>query len=86
MEAAARGLVDEFVTVPEERIASALVDFVDSHHMLIEGSAAVPLAALEAKREQLGSCRAAVVLCGANIGTDTLRSVLQDRHPSDGAG
>jgi len=76
-------LVDEWVLVDEEAIAAAMVRFIDEHHQLIEGSAGVALAALEARAARggaaaLGGERVGVVLCGANIAMPTLLRVLQE--------
>ena len=71
-----RRLVGRTVTVSEAAIGESLVGFLDAHHELIEGSAAVALAALRADRERYAGRRVAVVLCGGNIGLDTLRRVL----------
>jgi len=73
-------LVDEWVTVDEAAIASAMRRFIDEHHQLIEGAAGVALAALEARAAAtpsgLEGARAGVVLCGANIGTRQLQELL----------
>jgi len=74
-----RDLVDEFVTVTEDEIAGALRECLDAHHMLIEGAAAVPLAAWTKIGSRFAGRHAVVVLCGANIDLDTLRSVLNTR-------
>lgn len=71
-----RTLVDDWVLVSEEEIAGAMRDFISEHHQLIEGSAAVVLAALARKATELAGQRVAVVLCGANVGLDTLKRVL----------
>lgn len=71
-----RALVDDWVLVSEEEIAAAMRDFIAEHHQLIEGSAGVALAALARKSTELTGQRIAVVVCGANVGLDTLRSVL----------
>jgi threonine dehydratase len=70
-------LVDDLITVSEEEIAAALLAYLDIHHMLVEGAAAVPLAALLKHKARFADRRAAIVLCGANISLETLRSVLQ---------
>lgn len=75
-----RDLVDELVPVAEERIEESLIDFVEAEHLLIEGSAAVPIAALLATGRRWRGKRVVVVLCGANIGTETLRGVLERRR------
>ena len=71
-----RALVDEWVDVTEDEIAKAMRDFIAEHHQLIEGSAAVALAALAQRAGELRGQRVAVVLCGSNISIDTLRAVL----------
>ena len=70
-------LVDDLITVSEDEIKAALLAFLDIHHMLIEGAAAVPLAALLKHKARFAGRQAAVVLCGANISLETLKSVLQ---------
>ena len=71
-----RDLVDEFVTIPEEEIAASLREFLQVHHLLIEGAAAVALAAHARVAARFAGRNVVVVICGANIGLDTLRSVL----------
>jgi len=71
-----RALVDGYVTVTEEAIAETLRTFIDTHHMLIEGAAAVAVASYVKLREQFVGRNVVIVLCGGNIGLDTLRTVL----------
>ena len=71
-----RSLVDDYVTVSEEEIAATLLWFIGSHHMLIEGAAAVPIAAYLKNRSQYAGQRVVIVLCGANIGLETVRQLL----------
>ena len=71
-----RDLVDRFVLVDEDAIASALRGVIEQHHTLVEGAAAVAVAALLADGERLRDKHAAVVLCGANVSVDVLRRVL----------
>ncbi len=74
-----RDYVDRFVAVSEEDIGRSLYDFMEAQHMLIEGAAAVPLAALRLEAARYAGRRVVVVLCGANIGMTTLAGVLR-RH------
>ncbi len=69
-------LVDEWVAVDEQAIATALRTFVTERHQVIEGSAALALAAQRAlsTRRDLGSC--VVVSCGANIDPEVLAGIL----------
>ncbi len=60
-------LVDEFVTVTEDEIRASIGSFIRNHHMLIEGAAAVPLAAYRKVAERFEGQKVVIVLCGANI-------------------
>ncbi len=71
-----RGLVDSWVLVEEADIAAHLRLFLDAHHQLIEGAAAVALAATRQAAGQLEGRRLAVISCGANISLDSLRTAL----------
>lgn len=71
-----RDMVDQWVDVGEDAIASAMRHAIDEEHMLIEGSAGVAVAALRALAPMLAGQRVVVVLCGANVSAATLRSVL----------
>ena len=71
-----RTLVDDFVDVSEEEIATAMRGFMEAHHMMIEGAAGVALAGLAKTREQFQGKNVVVVLCGANISLEVLKSVL----------
>lgn len=73
-----RDLVDELVTVSEADIASAMRRCMEAHHMMIEGSAGVALAAFEKQAARWSGKTAAIVLCGANISLSALRSVLSE--------
>ena len=71
-----RELVDECVTVSEEEIATSLRRFIEIHRMLIEGAAAVPLAAFRRSGQRLAGKEVVIVLCGGNIDLETLRGAI----------
>jgi threonine dehydratase len=71
-----RSLVDAFIEVSEEEIAAALRLFIEAHHMLCEGAAAVAIAGLLEANEQVRGKTVAVVICGANISVDQLKAAL----------
>ena len=71
-----RDFVDQYVSVTEDEIAASLREFMGAHHMLIEGSAAVAIAAFLKIAGQFEKTRIAIVLCGANISLDTLKEIL----------
>jgi len=69
-------LVDDYILVSEEQIRQAMRVCIETHHMLIEGAAGVPLAALLKTPERFREKTVVVVLCGANIGLETLKTIL----------
>lgn len=68
-------LVDRWIEVDEPAIASAIVGMLEHQHLLIEGAAAVAVAACLADRDLRGR-RAAVVVCGGNLPSAKLRALL----------
>jgi threonine dehydratase len=73
-----RQLVDEVVVVDEEQIADAMRWAIDVHHLVVEGSGTLGIAALRARLGGLAGRRVAVVLTGRNVDSDTLRRVLAE--------
>jgi len=69
-------LVDSYVLVSEADIAEAMREFIDTHHMLLEGAAGVALAGLKQTGDRYRGRDVVVIVCGANINRDTLRSVV----------
>lgn len=69
--------VDEMVVVDEEEIADAMRWALDVPHLLLEGSAALPIAALRtAKLPGLAGMRVAAVVSGRNVALDVIRSLV----------
>lgn len=71
-----RDLVDDFVTVTEEEIKINLIQYVKTYNMLIEGSAAVALASFMKVKDRYKAKNVIVLLCGGNIGMETLRTLM----------
>ncbi|HEX7736957.1 MAG TPA: threonine/serine dehydratase [Ktedonobacteraceae bacterium] len=69
-------LVDDFLLVSEEEIRQAIRLCLETHHMLIEGAAGVSLAALLKTAERFRDKTVIVVVCGANMSVDTLKTIL----------
>lgn len=69
-------LVDDYLLVSEEEIRRALRLCLQKHHMLIEGAAAVPLAALLKTPERFRDKTVVVVLCGANVSLEIVKAIL----------
>lgn len=71
-------LVDDWVLVPERDIHSALRFMIDTQHQLIEGAAAMAIAAgLKTARRSRGTT--VIVSCGANISSTALAQALSLR-------
>jgi threonine dehydratase len=68
-------LVDRFVEVDEPAIEAALLAMLGEQHLLVEGAAAVAVAACQ-RDPRLAGRRAAVVVCGANLPLAALRRLL----------
>jgi threonine dehydratase len=68
--------VDHYISVSEEEIADSLRAFMGAQHMLIEGAAAVAIAAFLKTAAQLEGAKVAILLCGANISLETLKDIL----------
>ncbi len=70
-------LVDDWQLVSEEAMRRALQLTIDTEHQLIEGAAATAIAAAITYGRSHPGQTLAVVSCGANISTSTLRIALQ---------
>ncbi len=71
-----RELVDGYETVAENEIKESLREFLQNQHMLVEGAAATAVAAMVKRRDRLAGKNVVVVICGANISLETLKTVL----------
>jgi threonine dehydratase len=69
-------LVDDYETVTESEIKESLRQYLQVHHMLIEGSAAVALAGCLKQSDRMAGKNGVVILCGANISLETLKGIL----------
>lgn len=77
-----RELVDEWVLIEEPEICSALRFMIDTEHQLVEGAAALAIAAgLRVGRSCAGQT-IVVVSCGANISSATLAGALASAAPA----
>ncbi len=71
-----KSLIDKCVLVSEDEIKVSLKNFLATQHLLIEGAAAVVLAAFEKTRARYQGKKVALVICGANIGLEETKKVL----------
>ncbi|MBA3661694.1 MAG: threonine/serine dehydratase [Gammaproteobacteria bacterium] len=68
--------VDQYILVSEEEIKQAIVTLIKTHYMLVEGAAGVALAALIKCSETLQGKNVVIILSGAKISVENLKSVL----------
>lgn len=73
-----RACVDDWLVVDEPAIRAALRLVLERQSVLIEGAAALPVAALLAARDRWRGARVALVLSGSHIALPTLGDVLRD--------
>ncbi|MGA0714611.1 MAG: threonine dehydratase [Gemmobacter sp.] len=76
----ARG-ADRIIAVSDEAVAEAIRIFYTDTHNLAEGAGAAPLAALMAERAAMAGREVGVILCGGNIDTDWMRTILAGGTP-----
>ncbi|HWQ36310.1 MAG TPA: threonine/serine dehydratase [Blastocatellia bacterium] len=71
-----RALIDDYVLVSEAEIAATMREFIEAHHLLIEGSAGVALAGFLKLQERFRQKSVVIIICGANISLTTLKTIL----------
>lgn len=74
-------LVDEVILVEEAEIKSAIWFLMQESHILIEGAAAVGIAAILSNRVSVEGKKAVVVLTGRNIDPILIRTILNEHNP-----
>ena len=73
---------ERIVAVTDAEVADAIRVLFRATHNVAEGAGAAPLAALRQEREAMAGRRVAVILCGGNIDTERLATVLEGGVPS----
>ncbi len=74
--------VDGIVEVSDDQIADAIRLYYRATHNVAEGAGAAPLAALMAQQEMMQGKRVGVILCGGNIDTGKMATVLEGKTPA----
>ena len=70
-----QAVVDEWVVVDEEKIATAMRLYMGREDDVIEGAAGVAVAGLLERRDTIAGKKVVVVICGGNVSEETLRSI-----------
>lgn len=68
--------VDDFVLLPEEDIVDAIKLIIEKHFLLIEGAAALPVAALIKNKKVYRGKNVVLILSGAKISIAKLKEIL----------
>ena len=71
-----RDIVDRYVVVSEDAIANAMRQFIDAHHLLLEGAAGVAIAGFLKVADEYRDRNVVIVVCGGNISRETLKTVI----------
>lgn len=71
-----RAVTDDYIVVSEDQIAEAMRQFIDAHHMLLEGAAGVALAGLRLRADSYQGKNVVVIICGGNISREMLKEVI----------
>jgi threonine dehydratase len=74
--AARQGLIDDVVVVEEDETRAAIRTLLETQQLVVEGSGAVGVAALLARRVHLHGQHVAVVLSGGNIDLTLLAQIM----------
>lgn len=69
-------LIDDYILVSESEIKDAIITLIKTQHLLTEGAAGVALAAFLKSSEQFRDKNIVVILSGANISLDMLKTIL----------
>ena len=69
-------IIDEFILVTEDEIADGIRIGVEKHHQLIEGAAGAAIAGFMKLKDKLNGQTVVIVICGGNISSEVLKSIL----------
>ncbi len=69
-------LVDDVVLVSEDDMRSAMLDLMESAHIVAEGAGAASLAGAKNMKEELQGQRVGLIVSGGNVTLDTIRQAI----------
>lgn len=69
-------IVDDYILVSEDEMARAIRLILDKHSILLEGSAAIPVAAFLKQRDRFKNKNVVLILTSSKIDLETLKKVL----------
>ncbi|MBN1223976.1 MAG: threonine/serine dehydratase [Candidatus Aminicenantes bacterium] len=69
-------IVDDFILVSEEEMGQAIRLIVEKHHLVVEGAAAMPVAAFLKKTERFKGKNVVLILTSSKINLETLKEII----------
>jgi threonine dehydratase len=72
-----RNFVDDFILVSESEIKKAIILSVEKHQILIEGAAALAIAAFIKAKERFAGKNVALIISGKKISLEQLKEILE---------
>lgn len=69
--------VDDIILVGEDEIKDAILFLITEHHIMVEGAAAVGIAAILANHLSVEGKKVVIVITGSNIGARTIKTILE---------
>jgi len=69
-------VMDDLILVPEDALKDAIRWTLQHHNWVIEGAAAVTVAALQTEKIPNDGRTTALIICGGNLDYETLRSII----------
>jgi threonine dehydratase len=73
-----RQFVDNYILVTEKEIETSMKLVLKHHHLIVEGSAGVAVAALIKHKDRFNGKNAAVLICGGNVSEPVLKHIVCD--------
>jgi len=68
--------VDDFILVSESEIKKAIIFAIERHHTLIEGAAALSIAAFSKDQKRFAGKKVALIISGKKISLEQLKEIL----------
>ncbi|XP_013794798.1 uncharacterized protein LOC106478779 [Limulus polyphemus] len=76
-------LVDEWVLVSEEEIATAVYYMMEHHHRLVEGASGVAIAGFQKTSSRYQDKTVVIISCGSNISMKEIKKIVEQNGPGD---
>ena len=71
-----RRYVDDMVAIGEEEIEDGIRSLFEQHRLIVEGSAALPVALLKRDPQRFAGRKTVLLICGRNIDADLFRRIV----------